>query len=107
MPDPASEHARVSVAEEWRARIDAVRHDVEARMRRAGRDPDAITIVAVTKTLPPEAVTTAAAAGLRDVGENYVQEGRDKRRRTAADVRWHLIGTLQRNKAVLAAATFD
>jgi pyridoxal phosphate enzyme (YggS family) len=93
--------------EAWRARIDAVRHDVEARMRRAGRDPAEVTIVAVTKTLPPEAVAAAAAAGLRDVGENYVQEGRDKRRHVTADVRWHLIGTLQRNKAALAASTFD
>jgi len=98
----------VSVAaEEWRVRIDAVRHEIEARVRGVGRDPAGVTIVAVTKTLPPDAVAAAAAAGLADVGENYVQEGRDKRKRCTAVVRWHLIGTLQRNKAALAASTFD
>lgn len=93
--------------EEWRVRIDAARHEVEAQVRRVGRDPAEVTIVAVTKTLPPDAVEAAAVAGLTDVGENYVQEGRDKRKRCTAVVRWHLIGTLQRNKAALAAGTFD
>lgn len=93
--------------EAWRARIDAVRHDVAARVRGLGRDPSGVIIVAVTKTLPPTAVAAVAAAGLEDVGENYVQEARDKRQHSEAAVRWHLIGTLQRNKARLAARIFD
>jgi pyridoxal phosphate enzyme (YggS family) len=75
-------------------------------MRRVGRDPGAVTIVAVTKTLPPQAVTVAFRSGLTDVGENYVQEARDKRAHAPETVRWHLIGTLQRNKARLAARVF-
>jgi pyridoxal phosphate enzyme (YggS family) len=93
--------------DQWRDRIAAVRHEVAEHTRRIGRDPAEVTIVAVTKTLPPAAVAAAAGAGLADVGENYVQEARDKRARAPEAVRWHLIGTLQHNKARLAARTFD
>jgi pyridoxal phosphate enzyme (YggS family) len=92
---------------QWVERIGGVVAEVADAMRRAGRDPGAATIVAVTKTLPPTAVHAAAQAGLRDVGENYVQEARDKRTWVGDPVRWHLIGTLQRNKAKLAARVFD
>jgi pyridoxal phosphate enzyme (YggS family) len=105
---PGSDHARVSgVVDEWRTRIAAVRLEVTEHARRVGRAPDDVTIVAVTKTLPPEAVVAAARAGLSDAGENYVQEARDKRPRSPEAVRWHLIGALQRNKAKLAAQVFD
>ena len=91
----------------WTERINAVRQEVAGHVRRVGRDPAAVTIVAVTKTLPPEAIASAVRAGLTDVGENYVQEARDKRAHAPEPVRWHLIGTLQRNKARLAARLFD
>jgi len=91
----------------WTERINAVRQEVADHVRRIGRDPAAITIVAVTKTLPPQAIASAARGGLTDVGENYVQEARDKRAHAPEPVRWHLIGTLQRNKARLAARLFD
>jgi hypothetical protein len=96
-----------AAVDEWRTRIGDVRDGVEREVRRLGRDPRDVTLIAVTKTLPPAAVEAAAGAGLRDVGENYVQEARDKRARTGTAVRWHLIGTLQRNKARLAAQVFD
>jgi pyridoxal phosphate enzyme (YggS family) len=66
-----------------------------------------VRIVAVTKTHGPEAVRAAVAAGLTDVGENRVQEAMEKQE-TLAGVRadWHLIGTLQRNKARHAAGRF-
>jgi hypothetical protein len=95
------------LADPWDQRIDAVRQEVEGHVRRVGRDPADVTIVAVTKTLPPQAVTAVFRAGLADVGENYVQEARDKRRHALEPVRWHLIGTLQSNKARLAARVFD
>jgi hypothetical protein len=88
------------------ARLAGVRRTVEAAARRAGRAPAAVRIVAVTKTFPPSAVRAALAAGLRDVGENYVQEAAAKRRQVSAGT-WHLIGGLQRNKAAAAVATFD
>ena len=91
----------------WDQRIDAVRQEVDGHVRRIGRDPADVTIVAVTKTLPPQAVAAVFRGGLMDVGENYVQEARDKRAHAPEPVRWHLIGTLQRNKARLAARLFD
>ena len=74
--------------------------------RRSGRRPEDVRIVAVTKTFPPDAVRAALDAGLEDVGENYVQEARDKRAHVP-DGTWHLVGPLQRNKARTAVATFD
>lgn len=88
-------------------RICEVLADVAARVRASGRDPAAVTVVAVTKTLSPRAVAWARAAGLHDVGENYVQEARDKRAAFGNGMTWHLIGTLQRNKASAAARAFD
>src|SRR5262249_33437854 len=72
-----------------------------------GRDPADVRIVAVTKTLPPAAVQEALAAGLLDVGENYVQEARAKRDASPAGATWHLIGGLQQNKGRVAVAVFD
>ena len=66
-----------------------------------------VRIVAVTKTHGPEAVRAAVAAGLSDVGENRVQEAVQKQDALpGTDVRWHLIGTLQRNKAKHAVGRF-
>jgi PLP dependent protein len=88
------------------ARIAAVRRAVEQAATRAGRDPASIRIVAVTKTFPAATVAAALAAGLEDVGENYVQEARAKRAGVPRGV-WHLIGGLQRNKVRAALAVFD
>ena len=73
------------------------------RIRRAGGDPAAITVVAVTKALPPEVVASAIGAGLRVLGENYAQELAAKAEWLAARpqlgaVAWQFIGHLQRNK---------
>ena len=68
------------------------------RARQRGGHGQAVTIVAVTKTYGPEAVEAAWLAGLRDVGENKVQEAAGKMPLVIAPVRWHLIGHLQRNK---------
>jgi len=79
---------------------------IAAALARAGRH-DAVTIVAVTKTHGPEAVRAAAAAGLRDCGENRVQELEAKREQAGSEVAWHLIGHLQRNKARRALPLID
>ncbi len=88
------------------ARLADVRATIAAAARRAGRDPGGVRIVAVTKTFPPDAVAAALAAGLADVGENYVQEAAAKRARVPGGT-WHLIGGLQRNKVRAAVRTFD
>ncbi len=88
------------------ARLAAVRETVAQRQARAGWRHQ-VRIVAVTKTHGPDAVRAALAAGLEDIGENRVQEAMQKQD-ALRDVapRWHLIGTLQRNKARHAAGRF-
>jgi pyridoxal phosphate enzyme (YggS family) len=83
----------------------AVRARVARAARSAGRDPAAVTLVAVSKTQPPEAIRAAYAAGQRDFGENYAQELRDKARDLAdlEQLRWHFVGHLQTNKARIVA----
>lgn len=82
------------------AALDAVRARIDAAAARAGRDPAAVTLVAVSKTHGPEAVRAAYARGQRDFGENYVQEMVAKADGLAdlVDLRWHFIGHLQSNK---------
>ena len=79
--------------------------EVRERIRRTGRDPDEITIVAVTKGRSLEQCREALEAGLGDLGENRVQEALPKLEALPA-ARWHLVGHLQRNKVRLAAGRF-
>jgi pyridoxal phosphate enzyme (YggS family) len=81
---------------------------VRDRIEAAGRDPDSVTIVAVTKGFGMEAVGAAAAAGLLDVGENYIHDLAAKMppaRVLRFGVRWHYLGAVQRNKVRLVAAS--
>jgi pyridoxal phosphate enzyme (YggS family) len=79
---------------------------IAAACARAGRDPAAVTLVAVSKTVEPARLRAAVAAGLTVLGENRVQEGVDKRPQVEGAT-WHLIGPLQSNKARRALETFD
>lgn len=88
--------------------LQAVRHRVAVAAHAAGRSPDDIAVLAVSKTWPAEDVREAAAAGQRAFGESYVQEGADKI--TALEelaLEWHFIGPLQSNKTRAVAAHFD
>ena len=89
------------------ANLRRVRDRIARAADAAGRDPDGIRLVAVSKTFPLAAVEAAVEAGLRDFGENRVQEALGKMDRAAAlPVRWHMIGHLQSNKARQAAGRF-
>jgi PLP dependent protein len=91
-------------------RLAAVQQRIAAAARRAGRDPQEITLVAVTKTHPPEMIAAAIEAGALQLGENRIQEAEAKIAALSArrpQLTWHLIGHLQRNKARRAAALFD
>lgn len=90
-------------------RLRAVQGEIAARTVAAGRAPDSVRLVAVTKGHPAAVVRAAILAGASDVGENYVQEGARKRAEVGTEhaARWHLIGPLQSNKAALAAPSFD
>src|SRR5215470_16264474 len=86
--------------------------EVKARIARAasqaGRDPNSVRLLAVSKTFPADAVRAVHALGQRDFGENYVQEGVAKVASLSdlTDIRWHLIGPLQSNKTAVAASSF-
>jgi pyridoxal phosphate enzyme (YggS family) len=86
-----------------------VRERVAAAARRSGRKPEEITLMAVSKTFPPESIRQSYAAGLRVFGENRVQEfaGKAEALRDLQDAEWHLIGHLQSNKAARAAELFS
>jgi pyridoxal phosphate enzyme (YggS family) len=87
----------------------AIRERIAAAARRAGRSPDEIALMAVTKTFPPQVIRAAYDAGQRLFGENRVQEFAAKcpELRGLADARWHMVGHLQSNKASKAAEIFD
>ncbi len=90
-----------------RANHARVRDRVEAAAARAGRDPAEVTTVAITKAFGLPVVEAAYAAGLRELGENRVQEAQGKIEAATEAFRWHLVGHLQRNKAKAAAGLFQ
>jgi pyridoxal phosphate enzyme (YggS family) len=97
--------------DEIAARLTAVRERIARAANRVKRDPAAVRLVLASKTQPPEAIRAAYAAGAREFGENYVQEAATKQDAIAdlqdlEDLRWHLIGHLQTNKARDAANRF-
>ncbi|AJY44247.1 YggS family pyridoxal phosphate-dependent enzyme [Burkholderia humptydooensis] len=92
------------------ARFASVHRRIDDAARAAGRDPRAVTLLAVSKTFPADAVRAAHAAGQRAFGENYVQESIDKIDTLAdlrAELEWHFIGPLQSNKTRPVAERFD
>jgi PLP dependent protein len=88
--------------------IASIRRRIESAARRAGRNPEEITLMAVSKTFGPERIREAYGAGLRVFGENKVQEfsGKIEALRDLSAAEWHLIGHLQSNKAGKAAELF-
>lgn len=99
MPDPGIDRA-----------LEQIHARIEQAARRAGRDPHSVTLVAVSKTHPAAAVEAALAAGQRAFGENRVQEAEGKfppLRSGHPDLRLHLIGPLQTNKAIDAVRLMD
>ncbi len=90
--------------------LQEVRQRIARACAQAGRDANSVTLLAVSKTFPAEAVREAFAAGARAFGENYVQEALAKIDALAdlrAQVAWHLIGPLQSNKTRPVAEAFD
>jgi PLP dependent protein len=94
----------VSVADN----VARVRERIAAAARRAGRSPDEIILMAVTKTFAPDAIREAYAGGIRVFGENRVQEfaGKAAAVRDLKEAEWHMIGHLQSNKAAKAVELF-
>ena len=94
--------------QEATARIAQIRQRMARACERAGRDASKVLLIGAAKTVAPDQLQVVLEAGLRDVGENYVQEGVAKVLCVGHEVAmWHLIGALQRNKAREAVAHFD
>lgn len=92
---------------ELAANLAGVRERIAAAARAAGRSPDDITLIAITKTFPAGDVALLAELGVADVGENRAQEAAAKHAEIGSPPRWHFVGTLQRNKAALVASFAD
>jgi pyridoxal phosphate enzyme (YggS family) len=90
-----------------RANLLAVERRIVAACDRTGRRREDVLLVAVTKTFPAAVVDRAIEAGVTDIGENRVQEARDKKPDVKGSARWHLIGHLQSNKVKDAVRLFD
>ncbi len=75
-----------------------VKENIICAARKAGRDPSEVTLIAVTKTKPVSLISEAYEAGIREFGENKVQEILEKQPQMPSDLHWHMIGHLQRNK---------
>jgi len=84
-----------------------LRRRVESAAKSAGRDPNSVRLLAVSKKQPIEALVAAHAAGLRHFGENYLQEALAKIPAIGNDAVWHFIGPVQSNKTRLIAENFD
>ena len=88
-------------------RLTGIRERISAAARSAGRDPSSVRLVAVSKTFPINLIREAYAAGQREFGENRVQEALQKiAGSTDLEIRWHLLGHLQTNKARKAGPAF-
>lgn len=95
------------MAEQIRERLVRVREQIARAAERAGRSAEDITLISVSKTFDSATVQQAVDAGARDLGENRVHEAVTKVTMVKGNVRWHLIGHLQSNKARQAVETFD
>jgi pyridoxal phosphate enzyme (YggS family) len=95
------------VPETIRDRFLRVQDRIHTAALRVGRDPSSVTLVAVSKAMPVDAIRQAVEAGATILGENRVQEARDKIAALPGIARWHLVGHLQTNKAKFAVQLFD
>lgn len=93
--------------EPFEQRLQAVRETIARAAADAGRAPENVRLLAVSKTFPAAAVRTAYDAGLRRFGENKIQELELKKPQLPADIEWHFIGHLQSNKAARAVELAD
>ncbi len=90
-----------------RDNLEKVQQAVERACRRSSRKPDDVSVIAVSKTVEVERIKLSIEAGVKALGENRVQEAKDKVAALGRPVPWHLIGSLQTNKAKDAVQLFD
>src|SRR5476649_863598 len=89
------------------AKLEKIRQRIITACDRAGREPDSVTLLAVSKSHPPETIEAAAKLGLAFFGENKIQEAKAKIPLCPGKLRWHFIGHLQSNKVRDAVELFE
>jgi len=87
--------------------LEIINEKIKKAALRVNRDPEEIKLVAVTKTATIEQIKEAISAGVKIIGENKVQEAKEKYQILSADIEWHLVGHLQTNKVKYAIEIFD
>ena len=87
--------------------LEIINGKIKKAALKANRNPEEIKLVAVTKTATIEQIKEAISAGVKIIGENKVQEAKEKYQILSADIEWHLVGHLQTNKAKYAVEIFD
>lgn len=90
-----------------RENLERIKEKIRVKSELVGRDPQEITLVAVTKTVEADRIEEAIAAGVNIIGESRIQEAKEKYRKVESRIIWHLVGRLQRNKAKDAVKIFD
>lgn len=96
------------MAETIQSRLKRVKDRITETALACGRDPKTVKLLAVSKTVPADRILAAIGAGVKDLGENYVQEAREKIEALGREtVSWHFIGHLQSNKAKYVVRLFD
>ncbi len=96
------------MAETIQSRLKRVKDRITEAALACGRDPKTVKLIAVSKTVPADRILAAIGAGVKDLGENYVQEAREKIEALGREtVSWHYIGHLQSNKAKYVVKLFD
>lgn len=94
-------------AQTIRENLRSIKEEISGAAKTAGRNPEDITLVAVSKRHPPEAISSIVQAGHFDIGENYVQEAEEKQSAlNDPAIRWHFIGQIQSRKAKYVAGNF-
>jgi len=112
IPDATPEITEQIRPEAVAERVQSVRERIAQACERVGRSPDEITVVAISKTFPLQAVESGQAAGIDHFGENRARQLRDKARERPGvledgEIKWHMVGHLQRNKAKFVARHAD
>ncbi|MCX7704580.1 MAG: YggS family pyridoxal phosphate-dependent enzyme [Planctomycetota bacterium] len=99
-----------TMEERVKERVSVIRRRVEEAAWRAGRSPAEVQLIVVTKRVGVDVIAALARSGIKEIGENYVQDAALKRRElgeVGGSLRWHMIGHLQRNKVKKALEIFD
>jgi PLP dependent protein len=96
-----------SAVSEIEENLQKIRKEIAFHAQKTGRNIEEIEIVAVTKGVPSEAIKEAVSAGIRVIGENRVQEAKNKKLHLPSGLKWHMIGHLQTNKVKTALGLFD